>query len=277
MARRLSRREVFFWAFTSLAAQSLLLTAFASSFLGVTDAAEVASTAPAAQSAFQVLAWYAIFQLVFESRSQPRAWVSDYAVALLACCAVLVSSNALVSGAALMLVGLYLWKAADGDEKLKSAAVVALALAANMYWAPKIFEFVSLPLLRVDAALVGALLSLFVPGVTWSDTIITSSNHSIGIYGACSSFHNISLAILCWITITKLIRSKWMASDRICALAVIAAVVIFNTARLALMARGPVEFAFWHNGSGADIVVWMTTLTVVALSLWGATRKGAAS
>lgn len=271
----LSRREVFIWALISLAAQSLLLTNFLSNFLPLSGAADYGSTALASQSAFQFLAWYAAFQLILESQSSPRASVGDLTIALLACCAALFSLHPLVSGTALMLVGLYLWQTAHGDEKLKSAAVVALALATNLYWAPKIFEFVSLPLLRADAALVGTLVSMFAPDVSWSDTIITFNSHSIGIYGACSSFHNISLGLLCWITITKLMRSEWVASDFTAGLMVTAAVVILNTGRLALMARGQAEFVYWHDGPGADLFAWTTTLTVVALSFWGATRKAA--
>jgi hypothetical protein len=55
------------------------------------------------------------------------------------------------------------------------------------------------------------------------------------------------------------------------------AVVILNTGRLALMARGQAEFVYWHDGQGADLFAWTTTLTVVALSFWGATRKAATS
>jgi hypothetical protein len=267
-AATVSRRELFLWATACLAGYALIAGNF-----DLIGGVEGEPETVGAKSVFQFVAWYASIQLLFESETEARAVPADLAVALVACFAPVLIWTPFVTGTALTAVGLYLWATSSGDSKLKAAAVILVALSVNIYWAPKIFEIVSLPLLRADAAFVAALLSLSVPDVAWSDTIITSAGHSIGLYGPCSSFHNISLGLLCWITVTKLIRSEWMASDLMFALAITLAVLVLNTARLALMAHGQATFDFWHDGMGGVVFAWFTTATVVGLSLWGASRR----
>ena len=170
-------------------------------------------------------------------------------------------------------VGLYLLFTSPRESKTRAAGIVLLALSFNGLWGPQFFDFFAFPLLRADTALVGAALSLTQPGISWHDTLIASPEHSIVVYGPCSSFHNISLSLLCWVALTKLVRPAWAPGDALVAFLVCAAVVVLNTTRLYIMALGPSQFAYWHTGFGADLFAWTTPAVVIAVSLWGALRR----
>jgi hypothetical protein len=47
-------------------------------------------------------------------------------------------------------------------------------------------------------------------------------------------------------------------------------VIVLNAGRLYLMALSPEHFTYWHDGFGVVIFNWVTTLAVLAISLWGA-------
>jgi Transmembrane exosortase (Exosortase_EpsH) len=164
-------------------------------------------------------------------------------------------------------VGVYLWAASGDDVNLRSAAVVLLALAFNALWAPNLFEMISAPLLWADTALVWAALSLMQTGFTWRGTIIESPGHAIAIFGPCSSFHNMSLGLLCWIALTKLARPQWVRSDVYVGLAIVAAVLCMNTMRVYLMALSPAMYSYWHDGAGAEVFAWSVAAVVLAISL----------
>ncbi len=159
------------------------------------------------------------------------------------------------------------------DRRLQAAAAVLFALAFNGMWGPVIFEVLAIYLLRADAALVGTVLSLTQPGMTWHDTIVGKPDgHSLFIYSPCSSFHNISLGLLCWVAVTKLIRTAWVRADVLVAVGVTAAVIFLNASRLYLMALSPDYFTYWHDGFGGVVFAWVVTFAVVLISLWGAIR-----
>jgi hypothetical protein len=68
-----------------------------------------------------------------------------------------------------------------------------------------------------------------VSGYSWHGTVIETEGHGIAMFGPCSSFHNISLGLLCWVAITKLRRPDWAPGDAWVADLVVVAVVVLNT------------------------------------------------
>ena len=68
--------------------------------------------------------------------------------------------------------------------------------------------------MQIDAGIVGELMGQFVPGATWDGTVVyASSGHNVAITAQCASFHNLSLATLCWVTLTMMHRPYWMKGD----------------------------------------------------------------
>ena len=228
------------------------------------------TTALSSKSAFYYLAWYAVLSLLFESDRQIRASATDVGFVLLIAMLNFLSASS-VAWVSITAFGIFIVLRSARDSSLAAAAVVLMALALNGLWGPTLFDLFAIQLLQLDAALVGTLLSLTQPGMSWDQTIVgRPDGHSVFIYSPCSSFHNISLGLLCWVSVTKLVRSRWVRSDFLWASAVAGAVIVLNASRLYLMALSPEYFTYWHDGFGVVIVNWVTTLVVLAISLWGA-------
>jgi hypothetical protein len=64
------------------------------------------------------------------------------------------------AGGSITLFALYLFLRGRNDLNTKAAGTVAVAVAVQAVWAPLIFAIISLPLLQIDAAVVGWLESL---------------------------------------------------------------------------------------------------------------------
>lgn len=264
----ISRRELFFWVACILLANQLF------SFQAESGQPQSLAQILLSKSIFYYLAWYVVVTSLLTSGSNQPASGFDaaLAVAIGAINAVPVLSSGWFASTAASLLLLI---AGRNDKKLGAAGAVLLALAINGYWAPKLFSVFSYYLLRADAALVGAALAATQPGMSWDETIVGQlGGHSVLIFGPCSSFHNISLGLLCWISIAKLFRTSWVREDIAVALAVCAAVILLNATRLYLMALSSEHYAYWHEGPGEQLVAWATTMLVVSISLWGALRLG---
>jgi hypothetical protein len=264
------RRELFIWLLCVLAAHYFL------HFLRANPHAdesfiEALGHSLASRSVFHYLGWYAAFQLVVSAAPGQPASRFDIGFVLIAALLPFVPANSplwlSMTATAIYLV------AATSATKLRAAGIVLLALAFNGFWGPKVFEVFAFPLLTVDTALVGGLLSLLHSGYSWQGTMIESDGHGVVIFGPCSSFHNISLGLLCWIAITKLSRPGWAPGDAWIAVMVVAAVLVLNTARVFLIALSTQMYAYWHSGFGADLFALVTSAAVIAISVWGALRR----
>jgi hypothetical protein len=132
-----------------------------------------------------------------------------------------------------------------------------------------LFSLFAFDLLRADAAIVGAFLDLTQSGYAWHDNVIATQGHSIEIYSGCSSFHNVSLAMLCWVTLTKLTRPIWIATDFIFGAAACAVMIAVNVARLYVAALSYGSYEYWHNGDGAHIFQVGVSVIILLICLWG--------
>jgi exosortase/archaeosortase family protein len=264
----IGRRELFIWlVFILLANQLLRLNAASLSGLG-----EALFDALQNKSAIYYLGWYATLQLLLDDRTEEAATKSDVAFALSVTLFNFLPGYS-IPWLSATATGLYLLATSRGNTRQNAAAAVLLALAFNGFWGPKLFDFFAIYLLRADAALVGAALSATQSGMSWDDTIVgTPEGHRVLIFGPCSSFHNISLGLLCWVAISRLVRQVWRWQDLWIGLAVCTAVVLLNGTRLYLMALNPESFGYWHHEFGATIFTWVTTLTILLISLWGIYR-----
>jgi hypothetical protein len=274
----IERRELFVWLACIILANDIL-------FLSVhppagapplADPLQAIVHALASKNVFHYLAWYAVFSLLLASDRHQPARALDVALALSTASLIVLPTHLWVWLSA-TLTGLYLLAAHPNDARLSAAATVVLALAFNAYWGPRLFDFLAYYILRADAVFVGTLLWLTQPGMGWEGTIVGNpEGHRVFIYSPCSSFHNISLGLLCWVSLTKLFRTTWARADLAIALLVCAAVIGLNAIRLYLMALSLEHYRYWHGGAGERLVAWATTTVVLLISLRGAMRVGAA-
>jgi hypothetical protein len=265
---RLSRGELFVWLIGILATH-FFLRVDADSGGSFVDAL---ARSLASRSVFHYLGWYVVLQLVVSAGATQAASRYDVGFGLIAALVPFVPAFSPL-WLSITATAFYLWVTARGEAKLRAAGVVLLALAFNGFWGPKLFEALAFPLLAADTALVGGLLSLLHSGYSWHGTVIETEGHGIAMFGPCSSFHNISLGLLCWVAITKLRRPDWAPGDAWVAGLVVVAVVLLNTGRVYLMALNADMYAYWHTGSGAHIFALVASATVIAISVWGALRR----
>jgi len=147
---------------------------------------------------------------------------------------------------------------------------VLLAVAGQLVWAPILFQLFTPELLHADAALVGELLAWLLPDVIWrGTTFIAPDGHTIVLIGACSSFNNVSSAALACVTVAMLTRTEWRRRD-LATIAIASVVMILaNSLRICLLARGDESHLYWHNGIGEQILVIAQTLIILLIAWWG--------
>jgi exosortase/archaeosortase family protein len=262
-----SRRELLIWVAGILAAHDLLTfrgPAGAGFFGALTQS--VVST-----SAFHYLAWFAVFRLLADADVSRPSTRGDVALGLAAALLPFLRGQGYL-WIAIPVVGIYFYRAVDGSRETRAAAIVLLALAVNGFWGRLIFDVFAPPLLQADAALIGALLSVTRSGYTWHGTIVSSADHSIIIVNGCSSFHSISLGLLCWLALTKLARPEWVRGDVGAAVAVCVTALLLNLLRVYLLALSAESYAYWHAGFGAQLFVWTSSAAIVGVALWGVLR-----
>jgi exosortase/archaeosortase family protein len=218
---------------------------------------------------FQYLAWYVIFRLLGSSDLAPAARLRDFLVIAALCLLVFVPSSRAIwvagTGAAI-----YLWLSDTGDPKLRAAGIVLFALSVQELWGKAFFNLLAPYLLRAETAVVGTMLEVARPGTVWQDNAIMGPNsHGVTIVGSCSSFHNTSLALLCWVSFSRLRRQNWQVRDFVMGGAIAITMILFNLARIFLMAWNIELYDYWHNGIGAEIYAVGASLTILLLSLYG--------
>jgi hypothetical protein len=263
------RRDVFLW---------IVVIFFANHLVAVLKEAAAPSldavvSELAAVGIFQYAAWYAVFRLLFASNPTAPARMPDYGVAVLLCLVVMLPTGRAVwvagSGAAL-----YFCLRHAGDLQLRAAGMVLGALSIQAFWGHFFFNFVALDLLRIETAAVGTLLQMTQTGIEWQDNVITAADgHGIIIYSNCSSFHNLALAMLCWVTVTKLRRPRFRPADFIVAAVAAATMILLNFARLYLMALNLDQYNFWHHELGAELFSITASLAILSISLYGSSRS----
>jgi exosortase/archaeosortase family protein len=96
------------------------------------------------------------------------------------------------------------------------------------------------------------------------------------IYPACSSFANVSLAILCWVTFSQVTRYAGSRSQAVgwCLLAC-ASVLLINVTRISLIGFFPHYYDLLHGPIGTSVAGWLTLAASVAICAIGVKRGSA--
>ncbi len=261
----LLRRDVFIWVCAII---------FLNQLLGMVKETPVALpehvlSDVGAVGVFQLMAWYAIFRLLASSDPGPVARLRDIVIALGLCSFIFVRSPQSIwvtaSG-----IAVYCWLVSGSDLKLRAAGTVIAALSVQELWSHIVFRLFALPLLHAETAVVGTMLQAVRPETVWRDNVITGpSGHGIVVYDLCSSFHNLSVAALCWLTVRALRDHSWQARDFVTGGVVGMTMVLFNVTRLCLMAWDADLYQYWHYGAGTIIFNVGTSAAIFLLSLYG--------
>src|SRR4051812_16585574 len=250
-ARPVGRRELLLWLAAALFAnQAVLLFNFG-------------SLAEFGQSlALQnYIYWFGCFVALYRiNRSDARASAetSDRVFVFGMLFAILLSSfiaYRFAIGLIASVLTLYLLVAGRADRELHAAGIVIGALSAHLVWGPILFQLLTPELLRADAALVGNMLALLRPDIIWNGTTFqTPGSFAVSLVGACSSFHNLSTALLACAAATMLMRTSWTTPDFANLGVAVLVMILMNDARLCLLAWSPASYQFWHDGAGAPLL-----------------------
>jgi hypothetical protein len=156
-------------------------------------------------------------------------------------------------------LSLYLIFRTDASAS-RRGALILFAVTAPMLWSRMIFHFFASYILAADASVVSLLL-----GTQRNGNIVDFADNSgsLVILPACSSLANVSLAFLCWVTLSQLLNHKSHRLDILWCTLACAAVIAVNVSRMAFLGLSGWHYASFHNDWG-DGVVNIITLTLVA-------------
>jgi Transmembrane exosortase (Exosortase_EpsH) len=175
------------------------------------------------------------------------------------------------------LVAFYLLILNGGDRNLKAAGAVLLAVSAQLVWGLIFFRLFTPELLRADAGLVGTFLMALRPDIIWEGTsFFAPDGHAVSLIAGCSSFNNVSTAVLACAAVAMLRRTEWVRGDIATIAIACVAMILINSARICLFAWSVAFHDYWHDGEGAQILGISQTLIVLAMAWWGAgpSRRG---
>ena len=89
----------------------------------------------------------------------------------------------------------------------------------------------------------------------------------------CSSFHNISLAILGWVTATQFVGTNAALSAQLCwCLLACASVLTVNVIRISLIGLHPEYYDLLHGPVGAGFANWMSFGLIAGICYFGVRR-----
>lgn len=265
--RGIRRREAFLWATVCLLANQavqLMDTSSLSAF-----AVSLANQ--------NLIYWIACYAAIY------RLYLSDQAALptradrwlLISICLLIIPASILpyrfATGILATATAGYFIYAAGADRNLRAAGIVLLALSTQLVWGPIFFQLFMPELLSADGYLVGEILTSVRPDIAWRETTFTGPDgHAIVLVGGCSSFNNLSSALLAVVAITMLARTEWERRDAGVIAIVVVSMILLNTLRICLLAWSADSYAYWHNGPGVVVFGLGQSLLVLLLAWYGA-------
>jgi hypothetical protein len=217
------------------------------------------------------IVWFAVFaslRLVLRTgEGQVKALDVVVGVAVLALTAVPVPT---LSWVALTLSSIYIARACPAGSAMQRGAFICLALTAPMVWGPKLMHAYFEPFQKIDALLVSGL-----TGTERLGNLVRLADGSGGylmIAQGCSSFHNISLAILGSVTATQIVGTKRTVAQLCWCLLACASVLAVNVIRISLIGLHPEYYDLLHGPVGAGLANWVSLGLIVAICYLGVWR-----
>ena len=174
-----------------------------------------------------------------------------------------------VSWLAVTVLSLYIISTANVSSSRRGASIL-LATTVPMLWSRLLFHFFAEPILRVDATLVGWMLH-----TRRSSHIVEFADGSgvLVILPACSSLANVSLAFLCWVTLSQLVCHKNSAYDLFWTLMACISVVAVNVTRISFMGLSQWHYAMFHSPWGDAVANTSILAMTVGFCVLGVRRE----
>jgi hypothetical protein len=222
-------------------------------------------------SDISVFVWFACFagiSLISKERTEELRSV-DLAVGMVFLVFVTLPIFAL-SWVAITGLSLFILFFANNGSARKRGAMIMLALTVPMLWSSLLFQLFARPILTIDASIASLILNTDRIGNVFG--YADGSGHLV-VYPGCSSFANLSLALLCWISITRWINHRQAASDILWSLSACASVVAVNITRISLMGLSHWHHNLIHNDWGNMVANYITLMLVMTFCMLGVRRE----
>lgn len=162
------------------------------------------------------------------------------------------------------------------DPQLAGVAQIWFTLSVYELWGKLLFKLVYQSIEIAEVNLIYKVGSLFFSDIRVDGASINiREDWTIVILEGCSSFHNLSLAVLIWLSILKIAEQPLsLAAFR--ALGTSAFLVIaINVARILAMLPSRDDYVFWHDGAGSSLVALVSVLAaVIPITLCTEARSG---
>lgn len=170
---------------------------------------------------------------------------------------------------AVAALSLYIIFSTDNSAS-RRGALILLGTTVPMLWSRLLFQFFANLILQIDASLVGWIL-----GTHRSGDIVGFADGSgfLVILPACSSLANVSLAFLCWITISQLVRHKDSAYDLFWCLMACISVIVVNVTRISFVGLSQWHYATFHNPWGEAVSSTAMLVLIVGFCMLGVRRE----
>jgi hypothetical protein len=139
-----------------------------------------------------------------------------------------------------------------------------------MLWSRLLFQFFANPILQIDASVVGWIL-----GTPRTGDIVEFADGSgvLVILPACSSLANVSLAFLCWVTVSQLVCHKKSASDLLWCVMACISVIAVNVMRLSVLGLSQWHYTTFHSPWGDAVWNTIIIILIVGVSVLGVRRE----
>jgi hypothetical protein len=203
-------------------------------------------------------------KLVLQDKSG-QIYLADVAIGGV-CLLFIVLPIAAMSWLALTGLALYVLLFTDSGGSRRRGVVIFLALTVPMLWSRLLFDLFANFILAMDSSLVAWML-----GTNRSGNMVGFADHSgnLVIFPSCSSLANMSLAFLCWVTVSQFVSHRWRLQDIFWCVLACASVVGVNIIRLSLMGLSPTYYEAIHSFFGESFVNIVVLSLIITISLLG--------
>jgi exosortase/archaeosortase family protein len=246
-----------------------ILVLFTAAALGLKIAGQAMSAQDVEGNAGEILGLIATWSVLRPGAKHIVLFNADF-VAISLCSLLFLPPYAQTPFIALTIAALYFWVRRRGVPELVSAAQIWIAISCYETWGRSFFSIVSTPIIKLESKMVAAIGRLFHLGLESNSIVITApSGWSVYVAEGCSSFHNLSLAFLIWLSLIKIAGAEPISRATLTALSGGVVMIIgLNGLRIVLMALSEENYNFWHNGQGAGIFSTLALAVIVAPTMF---------
>jgi len=171
---------------------------------------------------------------------------------------------------ALAALALYVIWTSQAGSTMRRGALIFLAITVPMCWGPFLLHAFAQPFLWTDAMFVSNLI-----GTEQTGNLVKFADGSgyFQIFPECSSYHNMSLAFLAWISASQFVEHKWSPKNLVWCLLAVLSVFAVNVTRIGLIGLYRDHFETIHGPFGSAVADCLSLSLILAICLLGVRRE----